>query len=482
MPHNPYPMLINGELVASADGKWIESVNPGTEEIIGRAPAGTVADVDKAVAAASHAQPAWAALSIWERGAKLRELAAAIRARTDDIKHLEAADSGNTIGNLDGDLHKASHHFEYFAGLATELKGDTVPATAKGLHLTLRQPFGVVGRIVPFNHPFMFAAANLAAPLVAGNTVVLKSPETSPLSASVLGELCRDVLPPGVVNIVSGFGMPVGDRIARHPEVRRIGFTGSIATGLAIQKAAAEVCVKQISLELGGKNPLIICDDADLESAVDAAVAGMNFAWAGQSCGSTSRLLVHTSQYERSIELLRDRLGRIKVGDALDPESEMGPLNSRPHYERVMSLIDQGVRIDKARVIIGAERPAGATFAKGFWVAPTLFADVTPAMVVGQKEIFGPVMCVSSFETDHEAIALANATTYGLTASVFGCDLGRVLSIAQQLEAGVVAVNSTKMHYVGLPFGGTKDSGLGGEECLDELLSYTRPKAIHISL
>ena len=482
MKLNIYPMLIDGELVASSDGNWIDSVNPGSEEIIGRAPAATTQDVDSAVAAAGRAQPAWAALSIWERAAKLRQLAAAIRTRADDIKYLEAADSGNTIANLDGDLYKASHHFEYFAGLATELKGNTVPATAKGLHFTVRQPFGVVGRIVPFNHPFMFAAANLAAPLVAGNTVVLKSPETSPLSASVLGELCRDTLPPGVVNLVSGFGIPVVDRIARHPDVRRIGFTGSIATGLAIQKAAAEVCVKHISLELGGKNPLIICEDADLEVAINAAVAGMNFAWAGQSCGSTSRILVHRSQYERAIELLRFRLGKIRVGDALDPESEMGPLNSEPHYRRVMALIDQGVRVDKARLITGADRPAGKAFDKGFWVSPTLFADVTPDMVVGREEIFGPVMCVSSFETDQEAIELANATRYGLTASVFGRDLGRVLSMAQQLQAGVVAVNGTKMHYVGLPFGGSKDSGLGGEECLDELLSYTEHKAIHISL
>jgi acyl-CoA reductase-like NAD-dependent aldehyde dehydrogenase len=318
--------------------------------------------------------------------------------------------------------------------------------------------------------------------LVAGNTVVLKSPETSPLSASVLGELCRDVLPPGVVNLVSGFGLPVGDRIARHPDVRRIGFTGSIATGLAIQKAAAEVCVKHVSLELGGKNSLIICEDADLEVAIDAAVAGMNFAWAGQSCGSTSRILVHRSHYERAIELLRSRLGKIRVGDALDPESEMGPLNSKTHYQRVMSLIDQGVRVDSARVIIGAERPVGKTFDKGFWISPTLLADVTPDMVVGREEIFGPVMCVSSFAADHEALALANATRYGLTASVFGRDLGRVLSMAQKLQAGVVAVNGTRMHHVGLPFGGTKDSGLGGEECLDELLSYTQQKAIHVSL
>jgi acyl-CoA reductase-like NAD-dependent aldehyde dehydrogenase len=478
---DPRPMLIDGMLTTHADGGFIESVNPATEDVIGRVPAGTAADVDRAVTAAAKAQPAWNALSIWERGARLRKLAAAIRERRAEIKELEAADSGNTIASLDGDMHKASNHFDYFAGLATEMKGDTVPASPTGLHFTLREPYGVVGRIVPFNHPFMFATANMAAPLVAGNTVVLKSPETSPLSATIVAELCRDLLPPGVVNIVSGFGLPVGDAIARHPLVRRIGFTGSINTGLAIQRAAAEVGVKHVSLELGGKNPLIICPSADVERAVAAAIAGMNFAWAGQSCGSTSRILVHESVYDRAIEIAKAKVEAIRVGDPLDPASQMGPLNSAAHYSRVCAHLD-AARADGARLVTGGGRPSGSDFRKGYWLRPTIYADVDPGSRIGREEIFGPVMGFTKWRTDDEAIAIANGTRYALTAGVFSQDITQAMTMARKIEAGVVAVNGTKMHFVGMPFGGVKDSGLGGEECLEELLSYTREKAVHLFL
>ncbi len=479
--YQDYPVLIGDQLSCQNGQDWIESTNPATEEPIGRVPACTSEHVDMAVEAAAKAQIEWAAMSIWERGGFLKKLATAIRERKEEIKSLEALDSGNTIGNLEGDLHKASNHFEYFAGLATEMKGDTVPASPNGLHITTREPFGVVGRIVPFNHPFMFATANLAAPLVAGNTVVLKTPETSPLSATIIAELCHKLLPPGVVNVLSGYGRPVGDRIARHPNVRRIGFTGSVGTGLAIQKAAAEICVKKITLELGGKNSLIIQDDADLQAAVSAAVAGMNFPWAGQSCGSTSRILVHESMYADAVDLAKSLLERIRIGNPLDPTSGMGPVNSAAQYERVTAHIEKG-RKAGARLVTGGVRPAGSQFSKGYWIAPTLFADVEPDMHIATEEIFGPVMCFSSFSSDKEAIRLANATNYGLTASIFGADIKRTLRIAKQIRAGVIAVNSTKMHYVGMPFGGTKNSGIGGEECLEELLSYTETKALHIAL
>ena len=216
-------------------------------------------------------------------------------------------------------------------GLGTEIKGESVPATSQNIHFTMREPFGVVGRIVPFNHPFLFAGAHLAAPLMAGNAVVLKSPDQSPLSATVMAEICHRVLPPGVVNIVSGQGIVVGDAIVRHPDVQRIGFTGSIPTGMAIQRAAAEVAVKHISLELGGKNPFIVFPDADVETVANAAVGGMNFAWAGQSCGSTSRLMVHESLYDAVVDRVVAQVSCIKVGDAMDTASQMGPVNSEGH-------------------------------------------------------------------------------------------------------------------------------------------------------
>lgn len=474
-------MSIGGRMVPSSGGEWLTSVNPATEEPIGRAPAATREDVTRAVDAAAKAQPGWAAMSIWQRGALLRQVAAAIKQQAEQVKRIEAEDSGNTISRLNGDMHKASNHFEYFAGLATEMKGDSVPASPRGIHFSERVPWGVVGRIVPFNHPFMFAASSLAAPLVAGNTVVLKSPETSPLTAPIVADICNTFLPPGVVNLVSGFGIPAGDAIARDPRVRRIGFTGSVRTGLAIQRAAAEVCVKHVTLELGGKNPLIVCADADLEAAASGAVAGMNFAWAGQSCGSTSRVPIHESVYERMVELIKVKVVAIKVGDPLDPAAEMGPLNSESQYRKVTSYVAAG-REDGGRLITGGGRPAGDQFKRGYWVAPTVFADVTMDHRIGREEIFGPVMSLMKWSDFDQAIALSNAVEYGLTAGIYTRDIGRALGAAKRFKAGVVAINHTVMHFVGLPFGGHKNSGVGGEEGLDELLSYTQPKSFHIQL
>ncbi|NCW22236.1 MAG: aldehyde dehydrogenase family protein, partial [Gammaproteobacteria bacterium] len=311
-------MLIDGELTAGeggARGQWIDSHDPATLAPVGRVPAATAGDVDLAVQAAARAQIAWKSLSVWERAAQLRALAAAIRARGKEILELEARDTGNTLAKLQADIQIAAGYLEYFAGLGSELKGETIPATAQGVHLTLREPYGVVARIVPFNHPFMFAAAHLAAPLMAGNAVVVKTPETSPMTGGILGELCREVLPRGLVNVIHGHGSPAGDALVRHQLVRRIGFTGSVATGLAIQRAAAESSVKHVTLELGGKNPFIVFPDADLDRAVEMAVAGMNFSWAGQSCGSTSRLLLHESVHDEIVERIAAKLSALRLGN-----------------------------------------------------------------------------------------------------------------------------------------------------------------------
>ncbi|MBM4239692.1 MAG: aldehyde dehydrogenase family protein [Gammaproteobacteria bacterium] len=474
-------MLIDGELTAGeggAAGQWIESHDPATLAPVGRVPAATAGDVDRAVQAAARAQIAWKGRSVWERAGLLRSLAAAIRARGKEILELEARDTGNTLAKLQADIQIAAGYLEYFAGLGSELKGETIPATAQGLHLTLREPYGVVARIVPFNHPFMFAAAHLAAPLMAGNAVVVKTPETSPLTGSILGELCREVLPRGLVNIIHGYGNPAGDALVRHKLVRRIGFTGSVATGLAIQRAAAEASVKHVTLELGGKNPFIVFPDADLDRVVDMAVAGMNFSWAGQSCGSTSRLLLHESVHDEIVERVAAKLSALRIGNPLSLDSEMGPVNSARQHERVLGFI-ASAKADGARLVSGGGRPPGESFAKGYWIQPTLFADVQPAMRIAREEIFGPVMCALRFETEAQAIALANDSDYGLTAAVWTRDLPRALRVMRTLDAGTVWINTAGQHYVGSPFGGWKDSGLGGEECLEELFSYSQTKAIH---
>lgn len=475
-------MLIDGEMTlgkGGAAGLWIDSHDPATLEPIGRVPAATAHDVDRAVRAAAKAQIEWAARSVWERAAALRALASAIRARGPEILNLEARDTGNTIGKLQADVQIAAGYLEYFAGLASELKGETIPATAKGLHLTLREPYGVVARIVPFNHPFMFAAAHLAAPLMAGNAVVVKTPETSPLTGSMLGELCQAVLPAGLVNILHGHGMPAGDALVRDPLVRRIGFTGSVATGLAIQRAAAESGVKHVTLELGGKNPFIVFPDADLDRIVEMAVAGMNFSWAGQSCGSTSRLVLHESIHDVVVERVAARFAALKLGSPLDPTSEMGPVNSARHRDRIMALIDSA-RAEGARLVTGGGRPRGDSFARGYWVEPTLFADVTPAMRIAQEEVFGPVVCTQRFRSEEEAVAIANGTDFGLTAAVWTRDLPLALRMVRAVQAGTVWINTAGQHFVGTPFGGWKDSGLGGEECLEELFSYSQVKAVHV--
>jgi betaine-aldehyde dehydrogenase len=472
-------MYIDGQFLPGSDDQWIDSVNPGTEEVHGRVPVGTVHDVNRAVDAAEAAQPAWAALSVWERRDALRKLGAAMRARAAEILPLEAADTGNTIGSLARDVEVAANYLDFFSGLGTEIKGDSVPTSKDGMHFSIREPYGVVARIVPFNHPFLFAAAHLAAPLMAGNAVIVKTPETSPLSGTLMGEICRDVLPPGLVNIVHGPGLPTGDALVRHPKIWRIGFTGSVPTGLAIQRSAAEVAVKHISLELGGKNAMIVCADADPATAAAEAVRGMNFAWAGQSCGSNSRLLLHESLYDEVVARIVAQVSAIRVGDALDPASQMGPVNSAGHYRRVLSFVESA-RQDGAKLLTGGQRPPGADFSRGYWIQPTVYGDVTMNMRVAREEIFGPVLSILKWRTPEEAIAMANATEYGLTAGVWTHDLKLAMRFVRAIQSGFVYVNNTARHFVGTPFGGWKNSGLGREECLEELLSYTQNKAIHI--
>lgn len=474
-------MYIAGEFVASESGQWMDSVNPANGEVHGRVPAGTPADVDRAVQAAAKAQRDWATRSVVERGAVLRKLAAAMRARQSDVLPVEAADTGNTIGSLGSDVALAAGYIEFVAGLGMEIKGESVPATAANIHFTMREPYGVVGRIVPFNHPFLFAGAHLAAPLIAGNGVVLKSPDQSPLSGTIMGEICHEVLPPGLINIVSGEGVVVGDAIVRHPQVPRIGFTGSVQTGMAIQRSAAEVAVKHISLELGGKNPFIAFPDADPTAVAEAAVSGMNFSWSGQSCGSTSRLMLHESIYDQVVEQIKSKVERIRIGDPSDPASEMGPVNSGPHFNRIMDIIESA-KEEGATLISGGGRPPGAEFERGFWVEPTVFGDVSMSMRVAREEVFGPVLAVFKWRDRDEVIAMANDLDLGLTAAIWTNDLNLAMNAVKDVESGLVWVNGTGRHYLGTGFAGWKNSGLGREECLEEVLSYTRPKAVHIIL
>jgi acyl-CoA reductase-like NAD-dependent aldehyde dehydrogenase len=476
-----FPMLIGGEMTASRSGQWLTSVNPADEAELGRTPAGTAEDVNRAVEAAEAAQPGWNELSVTDRGKLLRKVAGGLRERAKELLAVEVADTGNTIGSLAADVEFAASGLEYYAGLGTEMKGETIPATSANLHFTLCEPYGVVGRIIPFNHPILFAASRMAAPLMAGNTIVIKPAETSPLSASIFGDICRDLLPQGVVNIVTGLGNPAGDALVRHPRVKRIAFTGSVATGMAIQRSAAEVGVKNVTLELGGKNPLIVFPDVDLDTVAKAAVGGMNFSWQGQSCGSTSRLMVHESIYPRVLERVADITRSLKVGNPKDPTSQMGPINSARQYEKVKYYIGQG-KEEGAKLVTGGSRPSGKDFERGYWIEPTIFADVQGDMRIAREEIFGPVLSVFRWDKVDDVMKLANSTDYGLTASIWTNDLKTALNAARRVRSGFVWINQVSAHYIGVPFGGYGNSGTGREEGLSELMSYVEHKSVNVML
>ncbi len=474
-------MLINGELVESESGRRFASINPANEEELATVPEGSAKDVERAYEAAAAAQPGWAALSPAERGDYLRKLAVALKEQGERILITEVIDTGNTIAKMRGDVGAAVSQLTYFSGLGYELKGDTVPATPGNLHMTVREPYGVVGRIIPFNHPVMFAAAKLGPALMAGNTVIEKPSEQSPLSASILGEICAEVLPPGVVNIITGFGKEAGDAIVRHPKIKRVAFIGSVPTGMAIQRSAAEVAVKNITLELGGKNPMIVFPDADMDKAVPAAINGMNFAWQGQSCGSTSRLFLHADIYDRFLEDLVARVKAMRVGDPLDEDSDMGPINNKGQYEKVLHYIAVG-KEDGGKLVAGGKRPDGKDFEKGYWMEPTVFADMTPDMRLANEEVFGPVLSVFKWDDLDRVIDIANSVEYGLTGAVWTRDISSAISTARRIASGYIWVNGVGAHYPAMSFGGFRNSGTGREEGIDEMLSYTEEKAIHVML
>jgi 2-formylbenzoate dehydrogenase len=473
-------MLIGGRLTRGHGGRC-EVVDPATEEVLAEVPDTDRQDVAEAVAAAEAAFEGWRRTTPRSRAKLLRGLVGVLEEHRDEFGFLDAVDSGNPIRGARGDVSWAVDAVEVLADSALELCGQTIPATAEHLHYTSREPYGVVARLVPFNHPLFFSAAKIAAPLLAGNTVVLKAPDQTPLSPLRLGELLADCLPPGVVNVVAGTGAVAGDALVRHPRVRRVAFIGSVPTGRGIQRAAAETGVKTVSLELGGKNPMLVFPDADPAAAAASALAGMNFNTQGQSCGSTSRLLVHESLAADVVGAVVAGVETIRVGSPLDEATDMGPLVSRRHHDHVTQLVRTGVE-QGATVATGGATPDGSTFERGYWLAPTVFTGVTPGMRIATEEIFGPVLSVLTWRDEEEAVALANAVDYGLTASIWTDDLRTAHRVARRIDAGYLWINGVSRHFWGTPFGGFKDSGVGREEGAEELLSFTQTKTINVLL
>jgi acyl-CoA reductase-like NAD-dependent aldehyde dehydrogenase len=474
----PFHLLIGGRLTPASGGATFTTTDPCTGDTLATVPDARPADVDAAAEAAEHARAGWRATPIAERARHILALADTVEHHAEELALLDTLDVGSPIVNARTDVRIAVEQMRMYAGLALELKGQTIPGSG-ALHLTLREPVGVVAKIFPFNHPLMFAC-RVAAPLIAGNPCVIKPPEAGPLSTLRLGELARDLLPPGVLNIVTGDGPAVPDRLVRHPAVRRIGFIGSEPTGRAIQRAAAESGVKHVTLELGGKNAMIVFDDAPVTEAARSAVAGMNFMWAGQSCGSTSRLLIHDSVYDEVLAEVARAVDEIRVGDPLDPATTQGTMVDRRAQAKALDYIKIAID-DGARLVRGGTPPQPTGPAA--FVAPTVLADVTPTSRVAQEEIFGPVLSVLRFHTEEEAIRIANGVRYGLTGAVWTNDLDRAFRVAEAMEAGYTWVNGSGAHFPNVPYGGVKASGVGAkEECLEELLSYTSEKVVNVMI
>ncbi|WP_375000873.1 aldehyde dehydrogenase family protein [Aeromicrobium sp. CTD01-1L150] len=473
-------VVVGGTEGAGVSARTYEVENPATEEAIADVQDASPEDVDRAVRSASDASVEWAQWHPRDRGRRLRALADALREHTDELSLLDALDSGNPRSAMRNDVAWGADVLDLFADAASALDGDAVRASVENLHYTERAPFGVVARIVPFNHPIFFAAAKVAAPLMAGNSVVLKPSDLTPLSAIRLGEIAQDILPPGTMSVLTAQGPGAGRALVQHPLIRRIGFIGSEQVGRAIQADAASVGVKEVSLELGGKNALIACADADVAATAQGIVNGMNFAWSqGQSCGSTSRVLLQESIADEVMAAVVERVESLRQGNPVDQGTEMGPLASREQYDKSMRYIESA-HGEGATLVTGGGRPAGAEFARGHYVQPTVFDRVTPDMRLAREEVFGPVMAVTRFSDEAEAVRIANALDFGLTASIWTRDVSRAIRLSRAVEAGYVWINGSSRHFWGMPFGGMKSSGIGREESIEELISYTELKAVNV--
>ena len=474
--------LINGQSVDSPG--TLETVNPANQEVLAEIARGGEAEVHAAVAAAKAAFPKWAGLPATERARIMRRLGELIAAHVPGIARTETTDTGQVIAQTGKQLvPRAADNFHYFAEMCVRVDGHTYP-TPTHLNYTLYHPVGVCALISPWNVPFMTATWKVAPALAFGNTAVLKMSELSPLTADRLGQLALEAgVPPGVLNLVHGTGRETGEPLCRHPDVRAISFTGSTATGQRIVQAAG---LKKFSMELGGKSPFVIFDDADFERALDAAVF-MIFSNNGERCTAGSRILVQRSIYARFVDRFVERARRITVGDPLDEKTIVGPMISPAHLAKVRSYIELGPKEGATLLCGGIDRPSYAAelpahVAAGNFVWPTVFADVDNRMKIAQDEIFGPVACLIPFDDEADAIAQANDIAYGLSSYVWTENIGRAHRVAAAIEAGMCFVNSQNVRDLRQPFGGTKASGTGREGGTWSYEVFLEPKNVAVSL
>ena len=464
------------------NGQWMnnpntyEVINPSNGEKLCDVPISDNQELELAVQSAAKAQKIWEKKSLNQRVDALLKLCSRIEERAEEFALIDSYDAGNALTGMRKDVTMSIENIKYFCGLVREVKGETFSMEPKHLNFTRYQPYGVVLKINPFNHPFRFCVEKIAAPLLMGNSLVIKNSEQAPISPLKWCELLKDIFPDGLINVVTG-GPEGGSFLVKHPLIKRIGVISSVNTGIAVNIDAAPY-LKNVSLELGGKNPLMVFDDADPEFAADLAIKGMNLSRQGQSCSSTSRVLVHKSLKEDFVKHLVEKAKKIPVGLPWIETNEIGPIVSKRQFDKVMEYIETGKK-EGAKLVLGGDNPQDPELKNGFFINPTIFTDVKPNMTIAKEEIFGPVISVLTWESYEELIEIANSTLYGLTAMIATNSLSNAMKTAEDIQAGYVWVN-TFGRYSGAPYGGWKLSGLGVEECFDEMKSYAKLKNINM--
>jgi aldehyde dehydrogenase (NAD+) len=474
-------LLIDGKLVPAKSGKVFGIVNPATGETVAEAADANADDIDIAVTAAALAQKSWKKLHPRERGRLVSECGRLLVAHSEEIARLVALETGKALRTESRvEAGVLADVFTFFGGLGGEIKGETVPFKTESLTLTQREPLGVVGAIIPWNVPLMLMALKIAPAMVAGNTVVVKSAEEAPLAVLRACQIMNQVLPAGVLNILSGDGPGAGAPLVAHRHVNKVTFTGSVETGKIVYRAAAEKLIP-VTLELGGKSPMIVMGDADLDKAVGGAVAGMRFTRQGQSCTAASRIFIHSSLHDAFLSKLKAKVDAMVMGDPLDEKTDIGAIISVPQFDKVKSYIALGEADGTAHRC--SALPNDPKLAKGLFVQPVIFTGVTNDHRVCREEIFGPVTALIKFDDYEDAIAQANDTVFGLAASIWTKDLQTALDATQRLEAGVVQVNQNMVVQANMSYGGVKQSGLGKEASLESMLEhFTTKKTIIYSL
>ncbi|BCF92443.1 aldehyde dehydrogenase family protein [Paraburkholderia largidicola] len=473
-------LFIDGRFVPSLSGETLATLNPHDNSVIADVAMANHGDVDRAVAAAKAAFPKWSNMAGADRGRLLLKLADAIEANADRLARLESMDTGHPIRDTRNlDVPRTAATFRYFGGMADKFEGSVIPVEQGFLNYLTREPVGIVGQVVPWNFPLMFTSWKMAPALAAGNCVIMKPAELTPLSSLAIAELMAEVgFPAGVVNILPGLGHVAGQYIAEHPEIGKVAFTGSTAVGRKIVQASSGN-LKKVQLELGGKGANIVFGDANIDAVVQGSAFGI-FHNQGQACIAASRMIVHESVADEVLEKFVALARSIRIGDPLDPSTEMGPLTSRQHRDRVLSYVDIA-REQGGRVLSGGKSPDHAALANGCYVEPTI-VEAKPTDRVSQEEVFGPFMSVTTFRTDEEALAIANGTEYGLGAGLWTRDLQRAHLIAREIHSGMVWVNCYKRVSPGSPFGGVGASGYGREMGFEAMREYTQAKSVWINV